>query len=125
MVSDVQSSTGVSLPKGDERVFRLTAQAAEKARELRDREKKGDYLRVAVSGGGCNGLSYRLKFTDQTKRGDILVDTQGVPVLVDSKSVLYLKGTTLAYSDDLVGGGFKFENPRAKGSCSCGESFNL
>jgi iron-sulfur cluster assembly protein len=70
-------------------------------------------------------LSYKLKFTPEPRRGDILVRTAGTPVLVDSKTALYLKGTQLDYSDKLVAGGFKFSNPNAKASCSCGESFSV
>ena len=66
-----------------------------------------------------------MKFVPLGKKGDILVESSGVCVLVDSKTALYLRGTTLEFSDKLVGGGFKFQNPNAKASCSCGESFNL
>ena len=110
---------------GNENLVRLTPEAGAKARALIAREGQGSYLRVAILGGGCNGLSYNMRFTGQTKRGDILVETQGVQVLVDSKSALYLKGTLLDYSNRLVSGGFKFSNPNAKSSCSCGESFSL
>ena len=88
-----------------------------------EREQQGSFLRVAISGGGCNGLSYKLKFSPAPKRGDIVVATAGVEVLVDSKSALYLKGTQLDFSSAMIAGGFKFSNPNAKASCSCGESF--
>ncbi len=95
-------------------------------RALQAREPaQGAYLRIAISGGGCNGLSYKLRFTTEAKRGDILVRTAGAEVLVDSKTALYLKGTVLDYSNRMIGGGFKFENPNAKASCSCGESFSV
>lgn len=90
-----------------------------------EREGDGPYLRVSVSGGGCNGLSYRMRFQNEARRGDLLVLSQGTPVLVDVKSALYIKGAVLDYSHDLVGGGFKFSNPNAKASCSCGESFSI
>ena len=93
--------------------------------ELKKRENQGDFLRIRITGGGCNGLSYKMKFVEDGKEGDILVSSAGVQVLVDSKTTLYLRGTTLDYSDKLVAGGFKFSNPNAKASCSCGESFNL
>ena len=105
--------------------MQLTAEAGVKVVALRAREGQGDFLRVAISGGGCNGLSYKLKFVPAPKRGDILVRTAGVEVVVDSKSALYLKGTRLDYSSALVAGGFKFSNPNAKASCSCGESFSV
>ena len=66
-----------------------------------------------------------MKFVNDSKENDILVESSGKSVLVDSKTALYLRGTTLDYSNKLVGGGFKFINPNAKASCSCGESFNL
>lgn len=123
------SDTTTTLPEGvrvgDERLVRLTAAAGEKARALIARDNQGEFLRVAITGGGCNGLSYKMKFTPEAKRGDILVNSAGAQVLVDSKSALYLKGTELDYSHEMIGGGFKFSNPNAKGSCSCGESFNL
>jgi len=123
------SETLTTLPEGvrvgDERLIKLTPGAGDKALALLAREASGAFLRVAITGGGCNGLSYKLKFTPEPKRGDILVTSAGVPVLVDSKSALYVKGTELDYSTKLVGGGFKFSNPNAKASCSCGESFSL
>ena len=94
-------------------------------RALVARENQGEFLRVAITGGGCNGLSYKLRFTREPKRGDILVRSAGVPVLVDPRTALYLKGTQLDYSTQLIAGGFKFSNPNAKASCSCGESFSV
>ncbi len=124
-----ESATLTALPEGvregNENLVQLTAAAGAKAAALRLREAQGDFLRVAISGGGCNGLSYKLKFVPAPKRGDILVRTAGVAVVVDSKSALYLKGTRLDYSAALVAGGFKFSNPNAKASCSCGESFSV
>jgi iron-sulfur cluster assembly protein len=111
--------------EGDERLVRLTPAAVAKARALRDREAAGGFLRIAISGGGCNGLSYKLKFAPEARRGDILVRFEDLPVVVDSKSALYLKGTQVDYSSQLVAGGFKFSNPNAKASCSCGESFTI
>jgi len=122
-------SIEIALPKGvrvgNENLVRLTEDAGRKALELMQREIECEYLRIKISGGGCNGLSYKLKFVEDGRKGDILVDSSGVRILVDSKTALYLKGTALDYSDALVGGGFKFSNPNAKASCSCGESFNL
>lgn len=122
-------STAIALPDGvrlgNTRLIQLTAAAVSKVASLRAREAEGDYLRLSISGGGCNGLSYKMKFVDRTKKGDIAVCFDDTVVLVDSKSALYLKGTVLDYSDALVAGGFKFSNPNAKASCSCGESFSL
>jgi iron-sulfur cluster assembly protein len=111
--------------EGNENLIRLTAAAGDKVRALIAREQQGGFLRVAITGGGCNGLSYKLRFTADSKRGDILVRTAGIATLVDPKTALYLKGTELDYSNRMVGGGFKFSNPNAKASCSCGESFSV
>lgn len=111
--------------EGNENLLRLTAAAGDKVRVLIDRERQGGFLRVAITGGGCNGLSYKLRFTADPKRGDILVRTAGVATLVDPKTALFLKGTQLDYSNRMVGGGFKFSNPNANASCSCGESFSV
>ena len=111
--------------EGSEKLVLLTPAAGAKVAALIEREKQGEFLRVAITGGGCNGLSYKMKFVPDPKRGDILVRTAGTRVLVDSKSALYLKGTQLDYSSALVSGGFKFSNPNAKASCSCGESFSV
>jgi len=110
---------------GGEALVRLTEAAGRKVAALAAREQQGPYLRIAISGGGCNGLSYKLRFTAEPRRGDILVRSQGVEVLVDPKTALYLKGTVLDYSTKLIAGGFKFANPNAKASCSCGESFSV
>ena len=110
---------------GNENLVRLTEPAGVKVAALIVREKQGDFLRIAITGGGCNGLSYKMKFVPDSRKGDILVPTAGVRVLVDPKTALYLKGTQLDYSNRMVGGGFKFSNPNAKASCSCGESFSV
>jgi len=126
----VSVSTPVIAPpegvrEGNENLIRLTADAGTKVGALVAREKQGDFLRIAITGGGCNGLSYKLRFTAEPRRGDILVRTGGASVVVDAKTALYLKGTVLDYSNQMVGGGFKFSNPNAKASCSCGESFSV
>ncbi len=115
----------VEYREGSEALVALTAAAGVKVRALAAREQQGDYLRIAITGGGCNGLSYKLRFAPGPKRGDILVRTGGAVVLVDSRTALYLKGTIVDYSDRMIGGGFKFTNPNAKASCSCGESFSV
>lgn len=111
--------------EGNENLVKLTPAAGVKVAALISREKQGNLLRIAISGGGCNGLSYKMKFVAEPRRGDIVVRTAGVDVVVDSKSALYLKGTHLDYSSAMVSGGFKFSNPNAKASCSCGESFSV
>jgi iron-sulfur cluster assembly protein len=79
--------------EGGEGLVRLTESAGSKVRALIERENQGEFLRIAITGGGCNGLSYKLKFAPEPKRGDILVRSGGVAVLVDARTALYLKGT--------------------------------
>lgn len=123
MIQTLEIPEGVR--EGNEKLILVTPAAGAKLCALVEREQKGDFLRVKITGGGCNGLSYKIKFVDAPKRGDILVRSSGAMILVDSKSALYLRGTELDYSNNLVGGGFKFGNPNAKSSCSCGESFSI
>lgn len=111
--------------EGNEKLVRLTAAAGKKVNALVAREQQGDYLRISITGGGCNGLSYKLRFVRDGRKGDILVRSAAAQVLVDPKTALYLKGTELDYSAALIAGGFKFSNPNAKASCSCGESFSV
>ncbi|HCR28386.1 MAG TPA: iron-sulfur cluster assembly accessory protein [Opitutae bacterium] len=110
---------------GDKRLIELTDSAVSKAESLVQKEPDSSFLRVGISGGGCNGLSYKMKFTTAARKGDILVNFGNLSVIVDSKSALYLKGTQLDYSNALISGGFKFSNPNATSSCSCGESFSV
>ena len=81
-------------------------------------------LRVAVVGGGCSGLQYKMDLQDQPASRDILVESSGVKVVVDPKSALYVTGSELDFVDALQDGGFKVKNPNAASSCSCGESFS-
>lgn len=84
-----------------------------------------DYIRVGVKSGGCSGLSYDLDFDKEKKEEDKVFEDNGVKILVDKKSFLYLIGTTLEYSGGLNGTGFVFNNPNANRTCGCGESFSL
>ena len=88
-------------------------------------DAKKDFVRVGVKSGGCSGLSYELKFDNQTRDGDKVFEDNGVKIIVDKKSFLYLVGTTLDYSGGLNGTGFVFKNPNAQRTCGCGESFSL
>jgi len=83
------------------------------------------YLRVSVKGGGCSGLSYELTFDTEQQPNDTLSEDKGVKILIDNKSLLYLIGTELEFSDGLNGKGFQFINPNASRTCGCGESFSL
>ena len=84
-----------------------------------------DYIRVGVKSGGCSGLSYDLKFDKEQQDEDKVFEDNGVKIIVDKKSFLYLIGTTLEYSGGLNGTGFVFNNPNANRTCGCGESFSL
>lgn len=103
----------------------ITNRAKEKISALRAEEgHPPDYdVRVSVKGGGCSGLMYDLDFDNATREGDHVYEDQGVKILVDKKSLLYLLGTTLDFSDGLNGKGFQFINPNATRTCGCGESF--
>jgi len=99
--------------------------AKEKIATLRKEENHSEdsNIRVLVKGGGCSGLMYDLHFDEEIKDGDQIYEDKGVKILVDKKSLLYLLGTTLDFSDGLNGKGFRFVNPNASRTCGCGESF--
>lgn len=82
-------------------------------------------VRVSVKGGGCSGLMYDLSFDQEIKESDEIFEDKGVKILVDKKSMLYLLGTTLDFTDGLNGKGFHFANPNATRTCGCGESFSV
>lgn len=128
MESQAQRET-ISFPKEtrfvDNRLIEVTEASLKKLWELAEREKAQPLLRIAITGGGCNGLTYKLKFIQIPKKGDLIVEFSGFYIVVDSKSALYLKGTHLDYSSNMIAGGFKFSNPNATSSCSCGESFSM
>ena len=86
---------------------------------------KTPFVRVAVKGGGCSGLSYDLSFDTEQQSADTLAEDKGVQILIDMKSLLYLYGTELDFSDGLNGKGFQFINPNASRTCGCGESFSV
>jgi iron-sulfur cluster assembly protein len=110
---------------GDERLIKVTASAAKKVSSLLTRQgRTSGVLRVAVVGGGCSGMQYKMDLQDGPASRDILVETGGIRVVVDPKSALYVTGSELDYIDALQDGGFKVKNPNAATSCSCGESFS-
>jgi len=110
---------------GDERLIKVTANAAKKVRTLLTKQGRAEgVLRVAVLGGGCSGLQYKMDLQDGPASRDIMVETGGIKVVVDPKSALYVTGSELDYRDALQDGGFKVTNPNAATSCSCGESFS-
>ncbi|MFY7839057.1 MAG: HesB/IscA family protein [Lacibacter sp.] len=105
----------------------VTEKAKEKVAELLQKANVGNdasyFLRVSVVGGGCSGLSYKLDFDNENKPNDQVFEDNGVKVVTDMKSFLYLYNTTLDFSDGLNGKGFHFNNPNASRTCGCGESF--
>jgi iron-sulfur cluster assembly protein len=104
----------------------LTAAAASRIKKVfaESNMPAGSCLRVAVKGGGCSGFSYFLDVTDKPAEDDEVFESNGVRVICDPKSYLYLGGTEVDYKDDLLKGGFVFNNPNAKRSCGCGSSFS-
>ena len=94
-------------------------------RLMEDDNKVGYFIRVGVEGGGCSGLMYQLDFDNEDREGDKAFEDNGIKVVVDKKSYLYLIGTTLDYSGGLNGKGFVFVNPNADRTCGCGESFSI
>jgi len=105
-------------------VVQVTQRAAEKAIALAAKEGyPAPHLRIRVVAGGCSGFATRLSFESQPAPDDVLVEAHGLTVLVDPKSVPIMSGSTLEFSDALLGGGFRVENPRAIHRCACGDSF--
>src|SRR3954469_17300695 len=111
--------------QGDERLIKLTQNAAKKVSSLLTKQGRANgVLRVAVVGGGCSGLQYKMDLQDAPASRDIMVETAGIKVVVDPESALYVTGSELDFVDALQDGGFKVKNPNAATSCSCGESFS-
>lgn len=106
----------------------LTESAAKEIKKIiEDQQLPADQtkLRVGVKGGGCSGFSYMLDLTEEPKtENDEEIDSQGVKILVDMKSYLYLNGVEIDFKDEVMGRGFVFKNPNATSSCGCGSSFN-
>ena len=123
-----QSAAGTEPPVhrvGDERIIKLTATAAKRVGAMLAKKGFPDgVLRIAVVGGGCSGLQYKMHLESSPARRDILVETAGIRVVVDPKSASYVSGCELDYLEALNDGGFKFKNPNAASTCSCGESFS-
>jgi iron-sulfur cluster assembly accessory protein len=106
-------------------VVNLTDTASAKVRDLLIREGRDDLaLRIAVEPGGCSGLRYALFFDDRNLDGDVRAQVSGVSVVTDKMSAPYLSGASIDYLDTLERSGFTIDNPNAKGSCACGESFH-
>ena len=124
-INKSNATSGPSFRVGDERLIKVTASAAKKVSSLLTRQGRPQgVLRVAVIGGGCSGLQYKMDLQDAPANRDILVESSGIKIVVDPKSALYVTGSELDYLDALQDGGFKVKNPNAATSCSCGESFS-
>lgn len=103
----------------------VTPKAAEKVKEFMKQEGREDLLlRVYVSGGGCSGLSYGMGFEEKKDTDDMVIEQNGVKLLIDSYSLSHLKGTEIDYVESLMGAGFKINNPNVTKTCSCGHSFS-
>ncbi len=107
--------------------IQITDKAANEVRRIMEENNiPDDYgLRVGVKGGGCSGLTYSLGFDSGANEGDSTFDLKGIKLFVDGKSLFYLSGTTLDFTDGLNGKGFVFDNPNASKTCGCGESFGV
>jgi iron-sulfur cluster assembly protein len=109
---------------GNEKLVRVLDPASAHLRGLLEKQGRASgALRIAVIGGGCSGLQYKMDLVDGPRDRDILVPSNGVNVVIDPKSALFVSGSELDWSDDLQQGGFKVSNPNAVVTCSCGESF--
>lgn len=106
-------------------MIKITEEAANHIKKIMNDENLGDeyFLRCGIEGGGCSGLSYILGFDVNKTEIDIEDEQYGIKILVDNKSNLYINEAILGYTSDLLGGGLKFENPKAKNTCGCGKSF--
>jgi iron-sulfur cluster assembly protein len=111
----------------ENQVVTVTDKAKEKILEIfrQEQESKSKGLRLAVVGGGCSGFSYKIEVDEIAERDYRLELGENVQVVIDPKSSIYLKGCTLDFQDGLQGKGFVFENPSAKNTCGCGESFSI
>jgi iron-sulfur cluster assembly accessory protein len=124
-IQPVTPGAEVKYKIGNERLVKVTEPAAAKLSQLLRRQgRPSGALRVAVIGGGCSGLQYKMDLVDGPANRDIMVESNTVRVVVDPKSALFVSGSLLDYSDDLQKGGFKVTNPNAVAHCSCGESFS-
>lgn len=107
-------------------LINITEKALLQIEDIFSKENPGPEkgLRLAVTGGGCSGLQYKIEFSDQKEKDNIL-EKSNVKILIDPKSSIYLKDVVLDFKDGLNGKGFVFENPNATNTCGCGESFSV
>jgi iron-sulfur cluster assembly protein len=123
-MSEVMTATMAQTTEED---IVLTERAAQEVFSIKEKNNipATHSLRLGVKGGGCSGLSYVLAFDDVVKEKDLILEKHGVKIVVDQKSMFYLSGTTLDFSDGLNGRGFVFNNPQAAKTCGCGSSFGV
>jgi iron-sulfur cluster assembly accessory protein len=120
----IAALTTVNYKIGNEKLVKVLDNASSHLRGLLEKQGRAEgALRIAVIGGGCSGLQYKMDLVDGPRDRDILVPSNGVNVVIDPKSALFVSGSELDFSDDLQQGGFKVSNPNAVVTCSCGESF--
>ena len=121
-MNDNQPANGIKI--GNEKLIKLTENAARRLSSLLEKQGRPQgALRLAVIGGGCSGLQYKMDLVEGPAPRDIMVQSYNVRIVVDPKSALFVSGSVLDFSDDLQKGGFKVTNPNAVAHCSCGESF--
>ncbi|GEL07789.1 HesB/IscA family protein [Salisediminibacterium halotolerans] len=101
----------------------ITEAAANQVKAMMEEEEGAAYLRVGVQGGGCSGLSYGMGFDTEKHEDDTLIEVEGLNVLVDNESASMIKGTTIDFKENMMGGGFTIDNPNAIANCGCGSSF--
>lgn len=124
-MNPVTQTPEIKYKLGNEKLCKITERAGAKLTSLLTRQGRPEgALRVAVIGGGCSGLQYKMDLVNGPANRDIMVESAGVRVVIDPKSALFVSGSELDYSDDLQKGGFKVTNPNAVAHCSCGESFS-
>ncbi|MBU3698701.1 MAG: iron-sulfur cluster assembly accessory protein [Candidatus Kapabacteria bacterium] len=128
MIGDdvVSIPTGVTGTDENDNII-ITSKAIVEVKKIKEQNSiADDYgLRLGVKGGGCSGMSYTLGFDATAKENDLVLDADGVRVFIDAKSMFYLMGMTLDFSDGLMGKGFTFNNPNATKTCGCGSSFGV
>ena len=103
----------------------ISKNAAEKIKNIISSQEKGLILKISVLGGGCAGFSYQFDLVKNLDKGDILLEENGVKVLIDEVSIPYLEGSVIDYKNDLIGQSFEIKNPNATSSCGCGTSFSM
>jgi iron-sulfur cluster assembly protein len=126
-MAEVNQQSRISTKSEETTEITITEKAEKEIKRImKENNIPSEYgLRVGVKGGGCSGLTYTLNFDEVSKEGDSVVESSDIKLFVDGKSLFYLMGTELDFSDGLNGKGFKFNNPNANKSCGCGESFGV